>query len=168
MRSLILLAILVIMSTSCVTQKACLKRFPPTVDTVTIVEKRDSIVYKDTTIFVKLPVEVRVDSVVIPCPEVPNYIPDTVKAETSLATAKAWWSFPSIKLKLENKDDSLKIRLDNAIKEKYEWKSKYEKITVTPQPIKYIPTFYKICFWILLGELIALGIFIFLKIKKWL
>ena len=159
MKNLIKLILLVILSSlfaSCATQKRCLNKFPPSVDTVTIVEKRDSIVYKDTTIYVKLPVEIRIDSIEIPSPEVKNYVPDTVRVETSLAIAKAYWKYPNIKLSLVNKDDSLKIKLDNAIREAFHWKSEYQKITVTPQPIKYIPTIYKISLWLWIGVILTI------------
>ena len=160
MKNLIKVILLITLSSllgSCATQRRCAKRFPPTVDTITIVEKRDSIVYRDTTIYVKLPVEIRIDSVEIPCPEVPNYIPDTVKAETSLAIAKAYWKYPNIKLQLKNKDDSIQVRLDNAIKEAFHWKSEYQKVTVTPQPIKVVPTIYKIALWLWIGVILAIA-----------
>jgi hypothetical protein len=157
---------------SCVTQRACQKHFPPSRDTVRIVTVRDSIVIRDTTVFIKIPGETVHDSVVIPCPDPgPAFIPDTAIVRTDFAIAKAWFQFPTIKLRLTQPDTTLQIRLDNAIKEAWHWKTEYEKITVTPQPIitKYIPGIYKVAFWLWVGVLntiagyVAFRIFILKK-----
>ena len=129
--------------TSCVTQRKCLSKFPPSRDTIIITNVRDSIVLRDTVIFVTIPGETVYDSVMIPCPEVPGYIPRKVYAETSLAKASAWWSYPVIKLELIQKDTTIERRLNNAIREAYHWKTEYEKITITPQPIEVIPQRFK-------------------------
>ena len=144
--------------TSCVTQKKCNSKFPPSKDTIIIETVRDSIVYKDTTIYIKLPGERVVDSFPIPCPPPPpDYIPRRVFAETSLAKASAWWSYPVIKLELIQKDTTIEKRLDNAVKEAYEWRTKYEKITITPQPVKYIPGIYKAALWLWIGVILAVA-----------
>lgn len=154
------------LSISCVTQRKCLEKFPPTTDTIIKTVVRDSIVYKDTVITITIPGDIQIDSVPIPCPEPPpTYVPDTARVETEFAYALAWFDHKSIKIKLVQKKSELEIRLDNALKEAYHWKSEYEKITVTPQPIKYIPKFYKMCFWILIGEVIAIIGYILLKFK---
>lgn len=129
--------------TSCVTQKRCSKKFPPHADTIKIIQVRDSIILRDTTFYIKLPGETVTDSVMIPCPEVINYIADTAVAETSLAKAWAWWQYPRIRLMLEQKDTTIERRLENALKEVYHWKSEYLKITKVPEPVKYIPKIYK-------------------------
>jgi len=130
---------------------------------------RDSIVMKDTTIYIKLPGETVIDSIVIPCPDPgPAYIPKKVCAETSLAKACAWWSYPVIKLELIQKDTTLQIRLDNAIKEAYHWKSLYEKVHITPPPEKFIPGFYKFCAFALIGIVLAFAGYITLKILKYI
>ena len=129
--------------TSCATQKICSRKFPPHADTIKIVHVRDSIVLRDTTIYIKIPGETSGDSVMIPCPEVINYIADTAIAETSLAKAWAWWQYPRIRLMLEQKDTTIERRLENALKEVYHWKSEYEKITKVPDPVKYVPKIYQ-------------------------
>ncbi len=165
MNKLIYLLLIVLLGTSCVTQKRCLEKFPPGTDTIKIVQVKDSIVYKDTIITVTIPGDLQIDSVIIPCPEPPvTYVPDTAKAETEFAYALAWFDHRSIKLKLVQKKSELEIRLDNAIKEAYHWKSEYEKITVTPQPVKYIPTIYKIALWLWVGVIITIIGYIVLKL----
>lgn len=154
---------------SCVTQRRCNLKFPPTRDTIKIITIRDSIIYRDTTIFITLPGERVIDSILIPCPDVPGYIPKKVYAETSLAKASAWWSYPNIKLELVQKDTTIERRLDNALKDAYHWKSEFEKITVTPQPVKYTPGFMKFCAFAFIGLVIGaigyviLRLFVFKK-----
>jgi hypothetical protein len=163
--SLIVFLILLILS-SCVTQKRCYLKFPPTVDTIKITIIKDSIIYRDTTIFIKLPGELRIDSVEIPCPDVPGYIPEKVFAETSLAKASAWWQFPNIRLELIQKDTTIERRLDNAIKEAWHWQEEYTKITKTPMEVKVIPGFYKFCTYAFIGMFLALAGYIALRIFK--
>jgi len=104
---------------------------------------RDSIVLRDTTVKKKVPGEADADSIVIPCPEIINYIADTARAETSLAKAKAWWQYPRVRIELTQKDTTIELRLKDALKEAYHWRSEYLKITKVPDPVKYIPKMYK-------------------------
>jgi len=144
----------------CATERRCNIKFPPQRDTIKIITIRDSIIYKDTTIFIKLPGEVRIDSVFIPCPPPPpQYIPDTARAETSLSLAKAWWSYPVIKLKLTQKDTTIMWKLDNAIKEAYHWRMEYQKIKEVKE-IKYVPKIYK--------QALSICIFLFIIFGIWL
>jgi len=156
MKTLILaLVVLFLTLSSCVTYKRCLGKFPPTLDTERKTAVKDSIVFRDTTIFIKIPGERVIDSFPIPCPDVPGYIPKRVYAETSLAKASAWWEYPNIKLELIQKDSTIERRLDNALKDAFHWQSEYEKITVTPQAVKYIPGVYKAAFWLWIGVIIT-------------
>jgi hypothetical protein len=150
---------------SCVTQKACSKRFPSVNDTVRITTVRDSIVIRDTTIFIHLPGQTVTDSVPIPCPppEV-GYIPKKAFAETSLAIATAWWEYPFIRLQLVEKDTTIVRRLAGALKESYYWKTMYEKVHITPPPVKYTPKIYLIAFWLWIGVFVAIAGYIGLKI----
>ena len=168
----LLLGIVIVSSCllSCVTQRRCLQKFPLSVDT-TIVHKvviKDSIVFKDTIVEYLLPGEIYVDSIFIDCPEPPKpYIADTVRVSTQFAMASAWFDGRNIQLKLVQPDTTLQIRLDNALKESYHWKSEYEKEKLTKtQQIKYIPTIYRIAFWIVLGQILSVigyGVLKFLK-----
>lgn len=150
----------------CVTQRRCLQKFPPRTDTVTVVEIRDSLVYKDTVIFVRLPGELRTDSVFIPCPPPPPaYIPDTARAETSLAIARAWWDHPNIMLSLTQKDTTIEHRLDSAIKESYHWRNEYTKVTRVISE-KYVPKIYKDALSICIFMFVAAGIWLGLKLRR--
>lgn len=137
-------AVILVLATGCVTRRKCDAKFPPVNDTIRIEHTRDSIVYKDTVITIRIPGESRIDSVQIPClPPPSGYVPRKVRAETAFAWAEAWWSYPVIKLVLVQKDTSITQQLQAAIKEKYYWKSMYEKVRITPEPVKYIPKIYK-------------------------
>jgi hypothetical protein len=164
MKNIVLTLFMVILMAGCVTQKRCNLKFPPSTETITIVKEHDSIVYKDTTVFIKLPREYKTDSVIIPCPPpAPGFIPDTAYAETTLAIARAWFNWPGIKLQLTQKDTTIEKRLEDANKEVYRWKSEYYKIKVVPPPVKYIPGIYKAAFW---GWIIAIVVLIAIKYKQ--
>ncbi len=161
MKRICLFLVFLSVLTGCVTQRRCYTRFPPKTDTIRIETIRDSIVIKDKIIEVEIPGELRVDSIIIPCPPPPDtYIPDTARAETEYARAKAWFDYPNINLKLEQKVSILQIKLDSAIKESYHWKTEYEKIIVIPEPEKYIPKIYK--------HALNICIFIFAIIFIWI
>lgn len=158
---ILLILILSLFLGSCVTQRRCNNKFPPISDTTRITIIRDSIVYKDTIIYIQLPAIVKKDSIIIPCPPPPlAYVPDTAYAETPFAKAKSWWSYPYIKLNLEQKKTTLELRLDSAIKEVYFWKSEYLRIKQT-KVVKEIPRIYKtamsICIFIFAVAFIFLG-----------
>lgn len=140
---IILVVLSALVGSSCATQRRCSRKFPPHADTIKIVHVRDSIILRDTTVYIKVPGEADADSIVIPCPEIINYIADTARAETSLAKAKAWWQYPRVRIELTQKDTTIEIRLKNALKEAHHWRSEYEKITKVPDPVKYIPKMYK-------------------------
>ena len=167
MKAVLVIIIVSLTVSSCVTQKKCNKKFPSKSDTIRIETVRDSLVYKDKIVEVKIPGETIIDSVIIPCPPPPpTYIADTAKAETEYARAFVWFSYPRIKLKLEQKASILEFKLDSAIKEAYQWRTKFEQITVIPQPVKYVPTFYKYCLGFSIGIIIALILSIVLKFIK--
>lgn len=147
-------------TTSCVTERKCLQKFPCGSDTIQVTTVKDSVVYRDTTIFVTIKGETRIDSVFIPCPEVAGYVPDTVKVETNYAKAWAWWQFPNIRLKLEDKDTTLRFQLDNAVREEWHWRNEYLKVV---REKKVIPKFYEACVWILGGEILFIILFFLLR-----
>ena len=156
--------ILAVLSASC-SRKWCQSRYPISVDSIYKYVTKDSIVIKDTTIYIHLPGEVVHDSIQIPCPDPGSaYIPKKVFAETSLARAEAWWQYPNIKLLLIQKDSTIEARLAGALKEAYYWKSEYNKITVKPEPVKFIPTLYKVALWLWAGVVIAVAGYVALKL----
>lgn len=144
MNKILFLAILSLFLTSgCATYKRCASKFKIESDTVRIVSVRDSIVLRDTLIYIHLPGQTVIDSVEIPCPPPPkSYVPKKVRAEVPLAFAEAWWEYPNIKLTLVQKDTTIVHRLHNAIVEKYYWKSEYELVKQSIEK-KYVPKIYK-------------------------
>jgi len=164
------LMLMVLIFSSCATRKICLRKFPVVADTVEVVHYRDSLVYRDTVITVTIPGDtiVQTDSVLIPCPPPPpQFIPDTARAETSLAVARAWWDYPYIRLSLIQQDTTIEFRLDSAIHEAYYWKELYRNVTAVV-PDRKIPIIYKIALfsWILVFILILISFLKFLFRRK--
>ena len=128
---------------SCATQKRCYEKWGMKPDTITKVVSRDSLIYRDTTIIYHLPGDTVVSEVLIPCPPPPpDFIPDTAKVETDFALAKAWWSYPKIRLYLEQKDKYLRLELDSALRESWHWRYEYLQVKQVLKE-KYVPVIYK-------------------------
>jgi hypothetical protein len=118
-------------------------------------------VYRDTTIYITLPPDtVEKEVIVKELINVPVFTSEKVKAETNLARAESWIENTRLRLTLMDKDTTLELRLDNAVKESQYWQNKYEKETKVVTE-RYIPKFYKWCFWILIG------IVLFIIVKNW-
>jgi len=161
---LVFTAILCVLSASC-SRKWCQSHYIPSVDSIYKYVVKDSIVIKDTTIYIHLPGEVVHDSVPIPCPDPgPAYVPKKVRAETSLAWAEAWFQFPNIKLLLVQKDTTIEERLRGVIIERNHYKSLYEKLSIKPEPVKFIPSVYKIALWLWAGVIIAVAGYIAVRL----
>lgn len=159
------LVFLAILSTSC-TKRWCNSHYPATIDSVLVIKDSVHIILKDTTVNVYLPGLTVIDSVIIPCAEPPAaYIPDTAYAETPFSKALAWFSYPSIRLKLIQKDTTLAIRLNNAIRDSYYWHSEFNRVTKILEK-KHIPNFYRFCTFAFIGICIAFIIYIVLKVFK--
>jgi hypothetical protein len=142
----------------CVSYKKCLEKYPPSRDTLRITQVRDSIIYRDTTIYVKIQGETKHDSIFIKIPvEGKLFSFDTLRQDTPLASAEAWIADSYLQLKLTQKDTTILTKLNNAVMEAYHWRSEYEKVTETPKEVKYIPKIYKIAFWIVLVAVIVLA-----------
>jgi ABC-type enterochelin transport system substrate-binding protein len=105
--------VLIILS-SCATAKKCTKRFPP--QTITIVKDsiHTEIQYRDTTVYIKLPVEkvVIFDTVFLKNGVIQF---KEIKAQTNYATARAWIGQNRINLELTDKDTLLSIKLKKLI-----------------------------------------------------
>ena len=81
-----------ILLSSCVTQ-ACLRKFPSSTDTVKIVIIKDSIVFRDTTLFITLPEVVSMTRLLF---RVLHRLQATFPiqpAETDFAKAQAWYDY---------------------------------------------------------------------------
>jgi hypothetical protein len=107
MKKVIAIGVLLLSLASCVTQKRCLQKFPPQIVT------KDSIVVKDTTVYVTLRDTIPGDSVLlddsIPCPDVQYH--KEVKSPSGRTTAKV--DINKGKLTVDCKVDSLNRVIDS-------------------------------------------------------
>jgi len=168
MRNLTILIILILFS-SCVTQKKCLKHFPPEIikvryDSIVI---KDSVIYKDRIINHIIKADTVYNDKLIPVPIALNVPP--LIAENDYSIAKAWIKNSILKLQLELKDQVIQFKLDSADKEVRHWKYQYrlesEKQTTVIRE-KYIPRVYKFALFIVITGLIILIVYITIKIKS--
>ena len=163
------IAIMSLLMASCVTQKACLAKFPPEKVTKDSITYKDKIIKHDTTIFVAIPGKVVHDSV-----SVPVYIDNNGKAEslnvppitkeTQFAKASAYIKNGILFLDLDQYSDSIAKTIKNAIEEhiiiKSEVKSTDSTIVIKP---KWKPDFWSF----IIGVVIVLGILYGMaKLKK--
>lgn len=158
--------LLLVSLSGCYTRRMWERKFPPVVTTDTIVKftSRDSLVYRDTTLFVQLPGETLIDSITIPCPPAPpTYKPDTLKIKAKFAEVKAWLSGNKISAIL-TQSGTLQIRLDSVIKESYKWENLYRDILKTEvHKQRYIPIIYKVSLWAWTGVIIMVLILYLIK-----
>ena len=165
-RKLTVLILIVALASSCVTQRRCLQKFPPEVKTDTVFYEvvRDSIVYRDTTIILTLPGQTVIDSIFIK-PGVVETSP--VVLETALARAEAYYRTPKVYLKLIQKDTTIQVRLDSALRDAYHWKAQYYEILAqTLIKEKYIPEIYKIALWLVIGIAFSFIAYMLVKIFR--
>lgn len=147
MRKVLLFLILSVFLASCVTQRRCNLRFPPSV-------QKDSI-YVETIKEVPVPIPgdtIKVD-VPINCPD-----QDIVSVENS-------------KLKQQIKILNGRLVSNTEIKPDTVWVHTKETKTITkevkvPTPVKFIPDIYKVALWLWVGILIAIGGYIAFRILK--
>jgi len=141
------LILILILFTSCTTQKKCIEKFPPSISTDSIyIEK-----VKEIPIYLKGD-SVFFETVINDCAdqEVILYENGTLKQTISILNGKLYSA-------LQIKPDTIKVPVTE-IKEVY-------KESVQLPPIKYIPKYVKI-FAYIGGVLLALmAIYIFIKIK---
>lgn len=124
---------------SCATQRRCIEKYPPE---ITIVE-HDSVIWRDTVIYVQLPADTLRDTAVIIINE-PSQ-PEQLKVEplqlkTRFATADAWITGDELNLRLVQDAKMLAFVIDSAVVERM------KTITVTQGQViekKYIPMLYK-------------------------
>lgn len=164
-RTLSLLLILVLLPGCFATKKRCLRLYTPVSDTVVIEIVRDSIAYRDTTLIVELPGQTIIDSIFVPVG--PGTVhSDTLRLETDLAWAEAYYRTPQVHLRLVQKDTTLYFQIDSLRKEVYWWKEKYTEVTnqhIIPE--KYIPKIYKYALWAWVG---VIGFTVIrLLLRKW-
>ncbi len=165
---IIVILLLAILSFSCVTQKRCNVKFPPETKTeIKIIEKKE---IRDTTIFVPVPGDIQIDSVLVPVP-VPvefDYSKYFARAETQFAKAEAFLQKTTtgelqMRIKLDQKQQEIEYTIKNAIKEN----STHTIETIEKVHEVVINTFwtnlYRWFFWIVNA---LAGGYIFLRLRK--
>ena len=122
---------------------------------------RDSVRWKDSTIYVQVPIEHYVDVV-------PVY--DTLRLETSLARAAAYVDTTTHTLKghLENKRDSIRTVIkyrDRVIETVRDSLVVTEKPIEVEVPVRYVPSFYKWCLAWSIISLLLLTLWLYFKLR---
>jgi len=141
----IITGVLLLLLASCVTQKRCLQKFPPQIVT------KDSIITKDTTLYVVLRDTIPGDSIVlhdsIPCPEVQYH--KEVKSPSGRTTARV--DINKGKLIVDCKVDSLN-RVIDSLKVKIKATETYHsEVKIVEKPV--IKNKTPIWAWVMLGAL---------------
>lgn len=144
--------ILLLFFTSCVTQKKCEQKFPPTVTSDTVVN------YVDTTVYVSVPIFIKADTV---------SITDTIDCETNYSheiKSEGKTIRVNIKdkiLKAECFNDSLTKVIDSL-----EVKIKNTKTTVTTNKVTYKNSVGNLAWSFLIGLIIGVMTTVVMLIKK--
>lgn len=170
---LILIIPILLIFSSCVTQKACDRKFPPVANIVTIHDSiHDSIYIKETVSDTVVVVTVGKDTVIYDTDTVyikngiVNSKPVTVKGELSEATSQVVNS--KILLTLKEHATELKIELKGVITERDSYRLLYEKYYKESSKTKVIKEnswLAKIALWWFWLTLIFLGIFLIIKFR---
>lgn len=146
MKKITIVGILILLLASCVTQKRCFQKFPPQIIT------KDSIVLKDTTIYVPVKYTVPGDSVIIkdsiPCPDV-QY---KKEIKSGSGRTRVEIEISRGKLKVDCKVDSLNNVIDSLAVKLKTMESYKSEVKIVEKPVirKVVPLW---C-WILLGVVI--------------
>ena len=140
----IFLTLILLIGTSCVTQKRCNSKFPPITNTIIkdSLVYRDSIIYKPILVKVWIPGDtVRETTTVYVNKGIVNSFP--IVAESDFARAVAQVQNSKLTLDLYQKDTTFTVREDSLIKEAYYWREMYNSKEVTKiVEKKVIPKFY--------------------------
>lgn len=141
--------------------QACSVIRPVPVETNTVIERRDSIIYKTDTLRIEVPHEV-VKEVV---PDV-----DSLFMETSVAWSRSWLDQQTKTLRGEMRNKKTSLSKEQIVgKEVIHYRDSivYKEVPVeVEKEVKYVPRFYK---WLLRWNIIlilAAAAYAFLKIKK--
>lgn len=152
----IIIAILLLGMASCVTQKRCFEKFPPQIIT------KDSVILKDTTIYVKQTIVIPGDSVLIkdsiPCPDVEYH--KEAKSPSGKTTAKV--DISKGRLTVDCKVDSLNKIIDS-LKVQLQTKETYHQETkLVEKPVEKTPMWVWFVFG---GVILAFIIGLLIKLK---
>ena len=125
---------------------------------ITKVEIRDSIVYRDTTIYIPK------ERIVEVTPQL-----DTLRMEIDNAVSTAYLDTSILMLRgtLESKQ-----AIQKEYVERIEYRDRTDTVYVSKpvpyeveKPVKYVPSFYKFCLWWFIGSVILIALYVILKIK---
>lgn len=124
---------------------------------------RESISYRDTTIFRYLPGDTVFKNTIVYVDKTTGLVNSKkLFAFTSLAEASAWVYNSKLFLNLIQKDTTIEIRLDSAIKEANYWKEKYHNSsTVQTKETFKSPWYMKALAWIGSLSLVVIGLWIY-------
>lgn len=156
--------LLILLLGSCSTKYICKQaaiRCPPIIyDSVTT---RDSIVYRDYTCWYPLPKDTVRDTIFIKSQELLNVGPyhkenGMVSIDVGIRNSMLWY-------KAYLNDSSIFIQLDSARKEAYYWREHQQVIQLPGTEKIVIPQVYKFSLWWFIGSLIALVVFLVIKLK---
>lgn len=140
---------------------SCSPRIVETIKTETIIEQKDSIAWRDTTIFVPIP---------LGSGETITAVGDTAKAKTAIAEAASWVdSVGKLHLELKNRTGFIQhqakvpsrtilISVNNTRTETLTRTVEVEK------PLSWWQKFRLVAFWWLLGAVVALLLWTFRKL----
>jgi len=168
MKNVSILIVLILFS-GCVTQKRCLKKFPPE----TIIERHDSIVihdttiYKDVVIYDTIPGDTQYVEKIIPIKE--NVVILPVERENAYARAKAWVEDTKLKLELIQKEQEIQRIIKDANKETKYWRYKYTTESIKNTQVVYqARNIHKAALWFSAIVILLFVLFIVNKFTKWL
>jgi hypothetical protein len=155
-------AVLVSLTSSCVTQRRCMQKYPPipvTADTVEIVA------YRDTIIYVTLPADTITDSVtvVMPCPEADGFKSDTVRVSNDLANAKAWISENYLRVQLRINEKTLALKIDSAVR------ASTKTITIVKNVVvekRVVPVFYRATLFVSIILILLFVVIIWIALRR--
>lgn len=152
----------------CATEKRCAQKYPVEPETIIIV--KDTTIYKDTTLFVKI----EGDTVYVEKPWVDTTIwiderPKPIdiapiSAYVPLAYSKAWVEANILKMRLIQRDSILKFKIDSAIRMHSD--TTIVEITVPEKIFIKEKTFWKHGFLVLAGLIIVLALLYFIFKRK--
>jgi hypothetical protein len=149
MRNIVFLVLLVSFAgTSCITERKCLNKFPPSV-------QRDSI-YIETIKEIPVPIPgdtILIDAPVINCPD-----QDVVTVENSKLKQQ-------IKILNGRLISNTEIKTDTVYVHTKETKTITKEVKI-PQPVKFVPDLYKIALWLWVGVIVAIAGYVAFRILK--
>lgn len=169
-KSLLFIGLIMVMLSSCVTQRRCNEKFPP-IETYT---SKDSTYVKDSIVYqqVEVPVYIKGDTVLKNDTVYRDWFTGLINskpvyAETTFAKAKAQVTNGKLSLELIQRDSLFNVKSDSLIKVAYYWKTRLiQERTTAVINKKYIPPFYKITSFMGLFLLTVLVVYFIFRFRN--